>query len=458
MKTLLSFLFISILILLAFCKSSSNQYIKSTGPTYLNVPVADISKDVKSLLNIWYPLLIDTVNGGYWTNFKRDWERTDNQDKMLVTQARGLWTASKAATIFPENPVFKKAAGHGFKFLTEKMWDNTHNGFYQYYFINTPDKKPGEKTAYGNAFALYALSEYAKISNDPAAIEWVKKSFRWLENAAHDPELLGYYNVILPENSNRDNPKYSMGDPNLKDQNSSIHIMEALTNTYHVWPDDLVRKRLAEILELVRNKMVTPKGYLNLFFSKDWKPVSHKDKSRNYIMNNIYTDHVSFGHNIETAFLLIDAAKTLYGNADNITLKVAKKLVDHTLNNGFDKNYYGLFDKGYYFNGSDKIEIVGHKKVWWSQAEALHSLSLMSEYFPNENRYREAFNSMWKYINEQLIDQEYGGWYNNGLDSDPGNKNAQKGHQWKGCYHDGRALMMIYQDALAEINNKSDQK
>lgn len=449
MRLFIQIFSLSFLIVTVSCTKPSNEYVRSGGPTYLNVPVTDIKKDLKSLLNTWYPLLIDTVNGGYWTNLEHDWKISDKQDKMLVTQARGLWTASKAAGIFPDNPVLKKAADHGFKFLAEKMWDKQNQGFRQLYFLGPPPENiPEFKTAYANAFTLFALAEYSKINNDPIVLEWVQKSFNWLENYAHDPDLMGYFDVVLPEGSDLQGRRFPWGYPGLKDQNSSIHIMEALTNVYQVWPDELVQKRLAEILELVRDKMVNSKGSLDLYFTKDWQPIDNSEKSRSYILENIYTNHVSFGHDIETAFLLIDASKSLYGKVDTTTLSVAKKLIDHTLDYGFDKDYYGMLDKGYYFKDSDKIEIVGKHKVWWAQGEALHSLALINQYFPQDKRYVTAFGKMWEYIKEQLVDPQYGGWYNNGLDSDPGNKDAFKGHQWKGCYHNGRTLMMVYQYAL----------
>jgi len=430
------------------CSQPKTEYSPSGGKRYIDVPVADIEKETKSLLNTWYPALIDTLNGGYWTNFSYDWKLMDNQDKMLVTQARGLWTASQAAQLFPENPLFRKAADHGYRFLTEKMWDTSNTGFYQNYYIASQSADASQaKSAYANAFALYALSEYAKINNNPQVIAWVKKSFQWLEDKAHDPKRKGYYNVIAAKGHETDQGNFFMGDPALKDQNTSIHLMEAFSNAYQIWPDTLLKQRLQEIFILVRDTMVNDKGYLNLFFTRDWQPISHAKESRSYILQNIYSDHVSFGHNIETAFLLLDAVKVLKGKADSLTIKIAKKLVDHTLDEGFDKDYYGLWDKGYYFKDKAEIEIVNDHKVWWSQAEAWHALEIISIYFPEEKRYKHAFARMWKYINEQMIDHQYGGWYNNGLDSDPGNAKAPKGHQWKGCYHDGRALMQIYRNS-----------
>lgn len=418
--------------------------------TYLGVPVADIERELKNHLELWYPRLVDTINGGYWTNFEYDWKRSEEQTKMLVTQARGLWTAARAASTFPNDPVYKKAADHGFKFLTEKMWDAQNGGFYQYF--PPTNSESSYKLIYGNTFALFALAEYAKVNKSPEAMMWVNKVFQWMEQVAHDPKNGGYYNIILP-----DSIKYSKntetqtfvnrlgwGKSEWKDQNTSIHILEALTTVYQVLPEPLVKKRLEEMLQLVRDKMVNPEGHLNLYFTSSWQPIIYRDSSREFIIKNLPLDHISFGHDIETGYLLLDASKALYSKYDKKTLRIAKKLVDHSLQYGFEKDYYGLFDRGYRFTKNGAIEIVTRSKAWWAQAEAWHSLALMASIYPKEKRYAEAFQKMWNYMQKELIDHEHGGWYSNGLDENPGDKTTRKAHQWKGAYHDGRALMQVW--------------
>ena len=76
----------------------------------------------------------------------------------------------------------------------------------------------------------------------------------------------------------------STSDLGYKDQNSSIHLLEALTELYQVWPDPLVKERLAELLYLVRDKITNSKGDLALFFQPDWTPVSFRDSSEAIIM------------------------------------------------------------------------------------------------------------------------------------------------------------------------------
>jgi cellobiose epimerase len=427
------------------CKSSDSS-------TYMGVKVPEIETALNDLMQNFYPRIIDTIHGGYWTNFEYDWKLSKDQDKMLVTQARGLWTASRAAQVFPDNKVYKKAADHGFEFLTRHMWDEKNGGFYQNYFSDSTTKTdPSFKLIYGNSFALYALSEYARINKSDSVLNWVKKAFTWLEENAHDPKLLGYFNMVIPgqqvppvdSSVSRLIRKINWTGADQKDQNTSIHLMEALTATYLVLPDSLVKARLAEMLMLVRDTMTDADGYLHLYFSRNWKAVSNKDSSKQYILAHPGKDHISFGHNIETAFLLVDASEKLYGKPDEKTLAISKKLLDHTIANGFDKNFMGLFDKGYLFPGETKIVVIDSTKTWWAQAEAWHALALFHKLYPEEKVYVTAFENMWTYIQKDVIDHEYGGWYNSGLDISPKSKTLRKAHAWKSCYHDGRALFQV---------------
>jgi len=443
-------------VLLTGCRSKSEQNI------FFGVSLDEIEFELNSVLDHWYPRIIDTVNGGYWTNFDHDWTMSESQDKMLVTQARGLWTAAKAASEYPENEVFRKAADHGFKFLTEKMWDRQDGGFFLDYIVSS-DRIPDRsyEHIYGNAFALYGLSEYAKINKDTSVLYWVRTTFNWLEKFAHDPVYGGYYNVIVSPGlkvteteSTQIINRAGWSPAGWKDQNSSIHLLEAITNTCQVWPDKLVKERLEEMLKIVRDTMTCDEGYLHLYFTRDLKPVIFKDSSRSFIEKNMRYDHVSFGHDIETAYLLLDASETLYGEPDPVTFTKAKKMVDHTLKSGFDSDYYGLFERGYYFKGADKIEIMDKRKSWWAQAEAWHSLALFSALYPDEPVYPDAFRKMWTYIKNEIVDHQYGEWYSNGLDTSPESKTSRKASAWKGAYHNSRALVEVLK--LAEKNPKPD--
>ena len=81
------------------------------------------------LLKVWYPESLDSSHGGFLSDLTYDWKPYGPQHKMLVTQARHVWTASRAA-LFYEQDRFRRIAEHGFHFLKNSMWDTDHGGFY----------------------------------------------------------------------------------------------------------------------------------------------------------------------------------------------------------------------------------------------------------------------------------------------------------------------------------------
>jgi mannobiose 2-epimerase len=152
-------------------------------------------------------------------------------------------------------------------------------------------------------------------------------------------------------------------------------------------------------------------------------------------------DYVSFGHDVETAYLMLEASHVLGLKNDTVTMITGKRMVDHALRNGWDNKTGGFYDEGYYFKGKKNISIIRNSKNWWSQAEGLNTLLLMADHFPDDPmRYFEKFKVMWQYIQTYMIDHEHGDWYEDGLDTRPERKTALKGHIWKGTYHNLRAL------------------
>jgi cellobiose epimerase len=398
----------------------------------------------EELLDVWYPRSFDQEYGGFLSTFTYDFKPEGEQDKMIVSQARHLWTNSKAALIYPDVKTYRDGAALGFKFLRDVMWDQSYGGFYTLVDRQGNVKGGDEKTAYGNAFGIYALAAHYATSKDTAALQLAQKAFRWLEKNSHDPVHKGYFQHLTRTGTPilRSPSTDSKFETGYKDQNSSIHLLEAFTELYHVWPDSLLRARLQEMLVLIRDTIVQPKGYMVLFFHPDWTPVSYRDSSQEVSREHFSLDHVSFGHDVETAFLMLEASHVLGISNDSITLKVSKKMVDHALENGWDKEVGGFYDGGYYFNGHMGITIVQDSKNWWSQAEGLNTLLMMAELFPkDDHNYVDKFIQLWNYTNQYVIDHEHGEWYPGGLDKEPDQKTALKGHIWKASYHQFRSLM-----------------
>lgn len=395
----------------------------------------------ENLIEKYYPLNTDSVYGGFITSYTYDLKPASNQDKMIVTQARHIWSTAKAAEFYHDSS-YVALARHGYKFLKDKMWDNEYGGFYT--LVSREGKPKTEmKEAYGNSFAIYALAALYKVSGDTSALNLAKKTFEWLENHSHDPIYKGYFQHLEKNGTPIKRPATHPSQPDLgyKDQNSSIHLLEAFTELYSVWPDPMVKERLNELLILIRDTIVTTKGYLQLFFTPDWKPVTFRDSTKAAILANRNLDHVSFGHDVETAYLMMEASEALGIHDDKRTMEIAKKMVDHALQNGWDKQPGGFYDEGYYFKNTKGITIIRDSKNWWAQAEGLNTLLIFSDLYPNDKwRYFDFFKKQWNYIETYLVDHQYGDWYEYGTDKVPDARTRLKTHIWKATYHHFRAL------------------
>lgn len=399
----------------------------------------------KGIWDVWYPRTIDSISGGFLSDFDYRWEMKGAQNKMIVTQSRHVWTSSTVAEFYPEKKdYFLKIARHGVQFLKDKMWDSENGGFFNLVDREGNVLKSGKtgqiiKEAYGNAFAIYGLAAFARVSGDTAALSLAKKAFLWLDEHSYDAQFGGYFQFLAVDGTPFKNGYIGVA---LKDQNGSIHLLEAFTELYQVWPDSLVKDRLLKMLTLIRDRIAHPKGYLQLFLNEDLSPVSYRDSAEEVRKKNWYHDHISFGHDVETAYLMLEASEIAGLENDTITLRKAKQMVDHSIRNGWDKELGGFYEAGYYFKGQDTVTIIKDTKNWWAQAEGLNSLLLMSQLFPNNpNNYRALFLKEWEYIDKYLIDHEYGDWYPNGIDKEPNEKLAMKAQIWKGNYHTSRALM-----------------
>ena len=292
-----------------------------------------------------------------------------------------------------------------------------------------------EKHVYGTAFALYAASGAYEVTRDEKALKVARDAFDWLEQHAHDAKRGGYYEALTREGKpiltwDESAPIGRRADRlgvyyGFKTMNSHIHLLEAIAEFYKVEKTPLVKQRLEETLALVRDKIAAEPGALNLYLTLDWQATPAHD---------------SFGHDIETAYLLLEAAETLGIPDDPKTAHIAKRLVDHALDWGWDEQYGGFYDKGDVFAG----RAYDTTKVWWTQAEGLNALLLMHlKHGDKTDRYWKAFRKQWAFIEGHMIDPVHGGWFwDTTREGTPGVE-TRKATQWKACYHTGRALMNV---------------
>ncbi len=369
----------------------------------------------RDLLNRWFPACIDP-NGGYRQNFDASFRPTGDATKSLVFQSRMVWVCATVAAIRPE---FADYARHGVGFLKNRLRDRRTGAF------RWSTQRDEERHAYGLSFAVYGLAAAGRHLGDEEALEMAKDACTYLEAYHYDDAHGGYFEATDASGKPvLDGPEKgdAIGTPyGQKSQNTHLHLIEAYTELYRAWPDPLVAGRLAELVDVLANRLFTEPGHLTLFAESGWTPAS--------------TD-TSYGHDIEAAHLLLDAADALSsasGNGrlgdENLALRRARALADNTLARGWDDKEGGIFYWG------DDVGPTDRTKNWWAQAEALLGFTSLWTRTGDE-RYGRAAAEEWAFIRDHQIDHVHGGWY-----EEAGRLEMPKGHAWKAAYHDGRALL-----------------
>jgi mannobiose 2-epimerase len=410
-------------------------YLAPTKDNYLKLAGEMETVLRQEVLGVWFPRTVDNENGGFHSNFTREWQSAPSQGKFSVFQGRMTWIAAQVVMRRPDlKDQFLPAVQHGIEYLSNVMWDKENGGFFWGLDDQghvTPRFTDG-KHLYGASFCMYGAAAAYQATHDPKALELAQKSFRWIEEHAHDAKNGGYYewltrdgNVIQPdEGKGTVQLVVGAGFPiGFKSMNTHIHLLESFSQLYEVWKDETLRRRLAELLLIVRDRVCVEPGAMSLYFTNDWRAIP---------------DHDSYGHDVETAYLMLEAEEVLGTARDPKTKRMAKMLVDHALAYGWDETYGGFYREGTAFG---KVEDT--VKEWWEQVEGLNSLLLMHETYGRQNDvYFKAFQRQWQFIKDHEVDPQFHGIYEI-VKRDGSPTTHNKAQIWKAAYHDGRALLNV---------------
>ena len=413
----------------ATCLAADAPSISPTKETYLRIAAEVETNLQKEILQKFFPVTVDEQGGGFYENYSLNWTRTAGGNKSIVYQSRLTWTSAAAARRFPAQAgLYLDMTRRGAACLADKLWDKTGGGFY--WQVGTNGQPTSDtKQMYGHAFGIYALAASYQATKDPATLDLAKKAFQWLEEHAHDNVNKGYF-----ENIGADGKPVVRGGGNSvgasagqKSMNTSIHILEALTGLYEVWPDPLLKTRVQEMLEICRDKVYSEPGYLTQFLTADWQRTSSPD---------------SFGHDVEAGYLMVEAANVL-GQDDPRAWTAARHLVDHALQYGWDNQLGGLYDSGAMNAQGVVTGGLRTEKIWWVEAEQLNALLLQHEHVGKETtKYWDAFVKEWDWINKYQIDHTNGGWWAT-VQADGTPASRVKADMWTESYHQGRAMMNV---------------
>jgi len=375
----------------------------------------------EDILPFWAERTVDREKGGFYGLITNDLEVDSDAPKGSVLNTRILWTFSAAFRTWPE-PLYREMADRAYAYLLEHFWDDQHSGLV-WMVDSRGDFLDERKQTYGQAFGVYAFSEYFRATGRKEALEYAIRLLESIEAHAFEPAHGGYVEALARDWSPLEDMRLSDIDLNVPySQNTHLHLLEAYAALLRVWPEPTLRGRLQALWEILAFRIRDEKtNKLVLFQDRDWKPLS---------------DAVSHGHDIEASWLLCEAADVLGDETiSERTKAIGLAMAGGVLAEGFDRVHGGV---------SDAIDhhspVLG--KEWWPQAEAVVGFLNAFELSGRED-YLEAALKSWHFIEQFVIDHTYGEWYYRVSPEGRPELDLAKVSPWKCPYHNARAALEI---------------
>lgn len=378
--------------------------------------------------------LKDETYGGYYGWLSYDLELDKKAEKGCILNSRITWFFSNAYTLYKKNFITEEecqAAGfsgedllteakHGYEFFKKYCLDREYGGIY--WSLNY-DGTPLDTTkhTYNQAFCIYALSSYYEASKDEEALLLARQLYHLVEDKCTDEigYLEAFTRAFAPESNEKLSENGVLAD---KTMNTLLHVLEAYTELYRVSGDEEVKERLMWIVNVFATKIYNEKLHRQeVFFDTEY---------------NSILDLYSYGHDIETAWLmdrclaiLNDPAckNTMYPITQRLTAQIYQIAFDgHSLANECDRG------------------VVNENRVWWVQAETVVGFLNGYEMTPEHSEYIDAALAQWEFIRDYVIDQREGSewfWEVNAEGSPITTRPIVE--PWKCPYHNGRMCFEV---------------
>jgi mannobiose 2-epimerase len=378
--------------------------------------LARIEADLRGNILPFWIRRVRLGSGGFVGAMTNDLAVDASAERGALLTSRILWTYSAAYARY-RDPEYLAMADHAYADLLSVFHDGANGGFYWSVACDGTVLRD-RKQVYGQAFAIYALAEYHAATGRREPLDLAVATQALVEAHARDGRHGGYLEAFGRGWEPIADMRLSAVDLNEpKSQNTHLHVMEAYTRLLGVWPDAGLRGQLAQILELMLGRVVNPRTcHLGLFFAEDW---------------TLRSDRISYGHDIEAAWLLCQAADALGDEGLKGRIRpLAVRVAEVTLDQGVDS------DGGVYNEGAPS-GLTNTNKEWWPQAEAVVGF-LNAFQVSGEERFLGAALRTWDFIEKRIIDHKGGEWLRGVTREGRVLEGELKVGFWKCPYHNGR--------------------
>ncbi|WP_438495834.1 AGE family epimerase/isomerase [Paenibacillus sp. IHBB 3054] len=382
-----------------------------------------------NILGFWMEHTLDEQHGGFVGEIDNQLNVVEGAEKSLVLNARILWTFASAYRMY-RKAEYLSMAERAYSYLLEHFTDKEYGGFYWMVDALGAPSQP-KKQVYGQAFAIYALAEFHHATGNLQALEQAVELFRLLEKHGYDPLYKGYIEALSREWQVTDDLSLSAKDMNeKKSMNTHLHVLEGYTGLYRVWKSEELKVKLSRLIETMLDHIIDGEGkHFHLFLDEEW---------------HVKSELVSYGHDIEGSWLLVEAAEVLgdeklLQRVRTVALSMAEAALEE-----------GIASDGGIWNEADGSGLLSKDKDWWPQAEAVVGFFNAYQLTGNQ-RFLNAAEGAWNFIDSYLVDRKYGEWYWGVDEKLQPLAHEPKVSAWKCPYHNSRACFEMIERLKSTI-------
>ena len=391
----------------------------------------EMQEELDNILRYWINYSQDS-NGGFVGRISNDNKVYTDSPKGSVLNARILWTFSAVYNATGNND-YLKIADKAFNYITEYFIDKEFDGvFWSVDYKGEPQDT--KKQVYAIAFVVYALSEYYKSTKNEEAKITAIRLYHLIEKYSCDQLTGGYFEAFSRNWTALEDLRLSAKDANeKKPMNTHLHILEAYTHLYRIWPSHELAHQLSELVNIFLHHIINADtGHLNLFFDENWK---------------VKSETVSYGHDIEASWLLLEASESLKDEELITRCKAVSVNMADAVIEGLDS------DGGLWYEYEPSKHHLVKQKHWWPQAEAMVGFVNAWQVSKDEKYLQLAFQN-WHFVKGYILDKQDGEWFW-GINEDHSvMKDEDKVGIWKCPYHNSRACLEIIKRLDVKITNQ----
>ena len=388
-----------------------------------------MENELESILDYWQQHTIDKEFGGFYGKIDNQNNVFKEASKGSVLNARILWTFSAAYSL-TKNEEYLQRAQRSYEYMNDFFVDKEFGGVY-WAVDYKGEPLDTKKQIYALAFTVYGLSEFYKCSKNEDAKKKAISLYHDIVKYSYDEINDGYIEALTRNWKSLGDLRLSEKDANeKKSMNTHLHVLEGFANLYTIWPDEGLRRKITGLLHLFLKKIINENTHhLHLFFDDAWNVKSHI---------------ISYGHDMEAAWLLLDAAAIIKDEYLVEKLKeVSVKMVVAVVENGLDN------DGGLWYEYDVEKDHFIKEKHWWPQAESMIGF-FNAWQISGDEKYLKQSLSAWYFIQNYIRDKKNGEWFW-GVKEDYELMNEDKVGMWKCPYHNGRACLELIKRIKNEL-------